>query len=146
MRALVLLAFSLWLCGCSHAGASARAPSKESEPLHLGQGVVGPAAGSYTTRPTPGAVRGGPDADRIEQALMEVARQRGMDLTGDGRLAELATFIAAAMDPSGSPPASSAVDAYSRHLGLIEPVPLFMVFGQVQEAGVPQTLEQMLRG
>jgi uncharacterized protein YkwD len=114
--------------------------------MPFGQGASAPGATSYSTRPTPGAVRGGPDAERIEQALREVARGRGMDLVGDGRLAELAAFIAAAMDPTGSPPASSSVDAYSRHLGLVEPVPLFMVFGQVKEAGAPETLEQMLRG
>jgi uncharacterized protein YkwD len=146
MRALALLLVSLWLLGCSSGGSAARGPAAPGGAAPVGQRVDSPGAGSYTTRPTPGGVRGGPDAERIEHALLEVTRARGLDLAGDGRLAELATFIAAAVDPTGSPPASAAVDAYSRHLGLVEPVPLFMVFGQIEEAGTPQTLEQMLRG
>jgi uncharacterized protein YkwD len=146
MRALALLTLSLWLFGCSSARPSTRGPSSARGPSFSGPAIESPGAASYTTRPTPGAVRGGPDADRIERALLEVTRARGLDIAGDGRLAELAAFIAAAVDPTGTPPASTAVDAYSRHLGLVEPVPLFMVFGQVEEAGAPQTLEQMLRG
>jgi uncharacterized protein YkwD len=143
-RALSLLTVFL-LLGCASAGSSGRASSGPYGAGH-GQGPNAAGAAAYTTRPTPGAVRGGPDAERIEQALREVARGRGMDLVGDGRLAEFATFIAAAIDPTGSPPAFAAIDAYSRHLGLVEPVPLFTVFGQVKEAGAPETLEQMLRG
>src|SRR5262245_19282912 len=137
----------LLLLGCAASGASGRAPSmppgaSSAEFTFQAQ----PGAGWYTTRPTPRAVRGGPDADRIEQALLEVGRERGMELIGDGRLADLATFIAAAVDPTGSPPASSAVDAYARHLGLVEPVPLFIVFGSNRETTLSQTLEEMLRG
>jgi uncharacterized protein YkwD len=145
MRALAVLALSSLLTACSHAGSTSRTPSGAFAPPY-GPGFEASGAAAYTTRPTAHAVRGGPDAERIEQALLAVARARSMDLTGDGRLAELATFIGATVDPSGSPPASQAVDAYSRHLGLVEPVPLFMVFGQINEAGNPQTLDQMLKG
>ena len=137
----------LVLLGCAESGASGRAPSmplgaSSSEFTFQAQ----PGADWYTTRPTPRAVRGGPDAERIEHALLEVGRARAMELVGDGRLADLATFIAAAVDPAGSPPASSAVDAYARHLGLVEPVPLFMVFGSSRETTLSQTLEEMMRG
>jgi uncharacterized protein YkwD len=137
----------LLLVGCAEAGASGRGsstPSGASSPEFTFQAQ--PGADWYTTRPTPRAVLGGPDAERIEQALLEIGRGRAMDLTGDGRLAELATFIAGTVDPTGSPPASSAVDAYAHHLGLVEPVPLFMVFGSNRDGTLSQTLEEMLRG
>ncbi len=67
-----------------------------------------------------------------------------MSLTGDGRLSQLAAYIGARVDPSGKPPPSANIDAYAHRLGLIEPVPLFMVFGQSQNGSWAQSIEEML--
>jgi uncharacterized protein YkwD len=103
-------------------------------------------ADSYTTSPAPAAVRGGPLAERLDAALAELARARGMSLTGDGRLADLATFVASNVDADGRPPASGTLDTYSHHLGLVEPVPLFMIFGESHEDQWLQPMQDMLKG
>ena len=83
-----LLAVAL-VSSCSPAaGLRGSAPSGGSPATSF---QVAKGADSYTTSPTPTAVRGGPLADRLEAALAEIARARGMSLTGDGRLADLAT-------------------------------------------------------
>jgi uncharacterized protein YkwD len=114
----------------------------------MGSGFDGqPGADVYTTNPASRSVRGGQDAERIERALLDLTASRRMELAGDGRLAELAIFIAGAVDAAGTPPSSSAVDSYAHHLGLVEPVPLFMVFGPSKDAAAArQSMEDMLRG
>src|SRR5262245_32495269 len=107
MRALALLTLCLSILGCGGGRSPARTPSSPYGWAPFGPGFEAAGAGSYTTRPTSGAVRGGSDAERIDQALKEVARGHGMDLAGDGRLADLGIFIGMAVDPNGSPPSSS---------------------------------------
>src|SRR5450432_714529 len=94
-----------------------------------GAQLVQKGADAYTTSPTSNAVRGGALAERLDAAVAYVAGARGMRLTGDGRLADLASFVASNIDADGRPPASGVLDSYGHHVGLIEPVPLLMIFG-----------------
>src|SRR6266542_1958665 len=103
------------------------------------------AADRYTSDPAPYAARG-PEAEQLDRALSEATRRRGMSLIGDGRLNQLAAYIGARLDPTGKPPASANIDAFAHRLGLIEPVPLFMVFGQSQAGSWAQSVEEMLNG
>jgi uncharacterized protein YkwD len=134
------------LLGCAPAASNLRGSSKPGEAAP--ETFLAPPKGvdTYTTVPASSAVRGGPEAQRLDRTLIEVARARGIELSGDGRLADLATFVALSIDPTGKPPASAAIDAYAHRLGLIEPVPLYMIFGQDKEDAWAPTLQEMLRG
>src|SRR4051812_48392006 len=143
VRGWWLLAGAL-VWSCSPAGGLRGSASSGGAPATGFQVANG--ASSYTTSPSPGAVRGGPLADRLQVALAEIARARGMSLTGDGRLADLATFVASNVGADGRPPASGALDTYSHHLGIIEPVPLFMIFGESHEGQWSQPMQDMLKG
>jgi len=101
---------------------------------------------SYTTEATPAPARGEREALQVEIALQKLAKNRGMQLRGDGRLAELASFVGDNFDGSATPPLSSAVDAYSRRLGLVEPVPLYMIFGPGSDGGWTEPMESLLGG
>ncbi len=70
-----------------------------------------------------------------------------MSLSGDGRLAELAEFLVDAATPTSTPPAS-AIDAQAHRLGLIEPVPSFMIFGVGTEddGSLGNSLDELLAG
>jgi uncharacterized protein YkwD len=133
----------LLLVGCARADGMARGPAPGA-PFVVGLESQAGAA-SYSTRPTDGAVRGGLDADRVERALHDIARARNMHPAGDGRLADLASFIGGTVGQAGEAPSPSTVDAYSRKLGLVEPIPLFMVFGLGDDGGPAAALEDMLR-
>lgn len=133
-----------WLVGCAPAGSPGRGMSPTSAE-HGGTAFEGRGAETYSTRPIPVAARGGPDAERIDLALLDVARARKIELIGDGRLAELATLVGSTIE-QGNAPASSAVDAYARHLGLVEPVPFVEVFSLSKEAATSQALEEVFGG
>jgi uncharacterized protein YkwD len=92
-------------------------------------------------------VRGGIEAERIEGALVEAARRRKMVLSGDGRLSDLAEFLLDASTPTSTPPAS-VIDAQAHRLGLIEPVPSFMVFGVGigDDGTLARSLDELLAG
>jgi uncharacterized protein YkwD len=102
-------------------------------------------ADRYDTRGTPRAAVGGGEAGEIERALVDVAGSRGMRLEGDGRLAELGQFILGVFKAHGRPPTSGSVDACARHLGLVEPVPLYMIFGKEAGATWGSAMQAMLR-
>jgi len=71
-----------------------------------------------------------------------------MTLSGDGRLADLAEFLVESATPTSTPPAS-VIDAQAHRLGLIEPVPSFMIFG-VQPADptakLASSIDELLAG
>jgi uncharacterized protein YkwD len=108
--------------------------------------VLSAGADAYTTSPAPSAVRGGQVADGLDASLADIARARGLHLTPDGRLADLATFVGSNLDADGRPPAPATLDAYARHLGLIEPVPLLMIFGESHEGRWSDPMQDMLKG
>jgi uncharacterized protein YkwD len=85
--------------GAQHPGANAVAPAVEGVP--------------YDTAETQPAVLGAGDAAEIERALSDAARDAGLELRGDGRLARLAQM-------SDSPDGVAELPARARELGLIE--------------------------
>ena len=104
------------------------------------------AAEAYSSRPTASSVRGGAEAEQINHAVIEVLRARGGDVTGDGRLADVASFVGANMDATGRPPQSTTVDGFSRLVGLIEPSPLLMMFSTKGQGSWVDTIGEMMRG
>jgi len=103
-------------------------------------------AGKYDSKPLPAPAQGGSDAADVERALLDVAKPKGIELSGDGRLAQLGSFILAAFVANGHPPVSASIDTCAHHLGLIEPVPLFMIFGRGKDGSWTGALEDMLAG
>ena len=105
-----------------------------------------PSAEAYGTRATQGGSAGGERAEALAKALLGVAKERGMTLEGDGRLASLAGWIGAHTDERLAPPPSPVVDFGARHLGLTEPVPLLLLLGQGHEDSWPASLAELLAG
>ena len=99
----------------------------------------------YDSRAAPGAALGGSDAQEVERALLDIAKSSNTELEGDGRLARLGEFILSVYEAHGRPPASSSVDACARHLGLTEPVPLYMIFGRERDGSWATALGTMVR-
>jgi uncharacterized protein YkwD len=105
-----------------------------------------PGAGKYESKPLAAPALGGGEAADVERALVDVAKTKGIELSGDGRLAQLGSFILAAFMANGRPPGSASIDTCAHHLGLIEPVPLFMIFGRDKNGAWSGALQDMLTG
>jgi uncharacterized protein YkwD len=90
----------------------------------------------------------GPNAEAVERAIATAARDSGVEMRGDGRLATLAAWTAERLGDGGSPPPHEIVEFFSRHLGLVEPVPHLLILGQpdpaVLEDGVADSVRQFL--
>jgi uncharacterized protein YkwD len=131
------------LLGCS-ASAPARPVASPVRAPPLVKLELPAGAFQYDSRAAPGAVIGS-EAEGLERALLDIAQTRGMQLEGDGRLAALGQFILSVFKTQGRPPTSASIDACAHHLGLIEPVPLFMIFGKAEDGSWATSLQEMLR-
>lgn len=115
----------------------------------VGETVEAPAPGveSYRTEPSPGPLVLGP-------AAAAAAVQRGLEaggsaasdpLVGDGRLATLASWVAAKLGEGGRPPPHEVTDFFSRHLGMVEPVPHLIVLGNPTIEGLSNGVRDSVR-
>jgi uncharacterized protein YkwD len=143
MKRWALGCFAALLMGCAASPAPTPPAKAGSAPallkLNLPAGVP-----LYDSRAAPGAAVGG-DAQEVERALLEIAKSSNAQLEGDGRLARLGEFILSVYETHGRPPSSSSVDACARHLGLTEPVPLYMIFGRERDGSWATALDAMVR-
>jgi uncharacterized protein YkwD len=84
--------------------------------------TTGVGAMRYLSTPPQGAALRGPHAYRVGQGI-ERAAAKGVVLTGDPRLAELARLVVEHQIEHGVLPPGAAVDLWAHHLGMWEPPP-----------------------
>jgi uncharacterized protein YkwD len=134
---------ALFLVGCSASAPPARTVAPGPPRPELGYELPAGAV-VYGPRVIPAPAAGGGEGESVERALVEAARGRGMALEADARLVELGRFIVSAFESKGKPPGSATIDACARRLGLIEPVPLFMIFGKAEDGSWATSVQGML--
>lgn len=100
----------------------------------------GPGAAMYSTRATDHAVRGGIGASDVEAAITEAASAAGMVLQGDGRLGTLAAWIGGEMGEGDETPPHEVIEFFTRHLGIVEPVPHVLVLGHSDRAALQSSV------
>jgi len=112
--------------------------------------VQAPAASlpTYATADAAGeVVRGGAAAADVLAGVQAAASAQDMALEGDPRLGQLAAWVAERLGPDGEPPSNEVVEFFTRHLGLVEPVPHIMVLGQPRgslQQGISSSVEQFM--
>ena len=127
-----LLATCLLAC-TSRGGRPAERPQARFE-------APGPGASYYRSTGGTGEALRGPHAAQVARGIARAADARTQPLTPDPRLAELAAWVAAALDEGGSPPPYQVIELWTRHLGLFEPTPHLIVLGQPDAATVEQRI------
>lgn len=118
----------------------------------LGETVEAPgsAVATYSTEPGSGPLVIGPsEAAAAVQRGVEAGSSTASDpLVGDARLATLASWVAAKLGEGGRPPPHEVTDFFTRHLGMVEPVPHLVVLGNPTleglESGVQDSVRQFL--
>jgi len=85
--------------------------------------TTGVGAFRYVTEPPKGAALRGPHAYRVGQGIERAQAAKGLSLTGDPRLAELARLVVQHELEHGVLPPGAAIDLWAHHLGLWEPPP-----------------------
>ncbi len=143
-RWLVVGLFSLSLsCGAQDAGRRTLEGERYTE-----VDAPEPSVDTYATAATAGvAVLGSVGAEDVRAGVEAAAAARSMPLEADPRLARLASWIADRLGPDGEPPPNEVVEFFSRHLGLVEPVPHIMVLGQpaaVIRGGIESSVGQFM--
>ncbi|MCB9597207.1 MAG: CAP domain-containing protein [Sandaracinaceae bacterium] len=106
-----------------------------------------PSVATYATAAPAGIAVRGVAADDVRAGVEAAAQAHSMPLEADPRLAELAEWIADRLGPDGEPPPNEVVEFFSRHLGLVEPVPHIMVLGQpagVLRGGIESSVGQFM--
>ena len=88
---------------------------------HTSLPVENQGARQYATAETSGAIRGTGDSRALTHALQAAAREAGIELRGDGRLAQLARRFSAERAPT-----SEALATAARELGLVDAAPVFV--------------------
>jgi uncharacterized protein YkwD len=140
MRLRLLLVVLLALSGCAARTVSTIRPAPGAPTV-----VVAPPRGvpTYDTGVSPGAARGSGDAPGIERALLALAKERGFELTGDGRLASLGDYILTTYVAAGQAPSPRVIDAASRRLGLVDPLPFYSLFTARDAATLKSAIVEM---
>lgn len=131
MRRLLplLVAFALASCsGSKPPQVTAPPPAASASAGPSGSLIPAPARSSatYGTSSTPDGIRGGQEAAGVAHALVQAGAARGLELEPDGRLADLATWIASLVDDRGKAPPSTVFDFGARHIGMAEDTPVIM--------------------
>lgn len=107
-----------------------------------------PSAPAYATAAPAGVpVLGAAGTADVLAGVEAAAAAHAMPLEADPRLAQLASWIADRLGPDGEPPSNEVVEFFSRHLGLVEPVPHIMVLGQpgdVLRGGIESSVGQFM--
>jgi uncharacterized protein YkwD len=90
----------------------------------------------------------GENSAMVERGILAAARTRSIEMQGDGRLALLAAWTAERLGDGATPPPHEVVEFFSRHLGLVEPVPHVLILGQpdpaLLERGITESVTQFL--
>lgn len=87
----------------------------------------GEGAASYQSEPDGQPGLRGSHGDMVGRSLEKAAAGRSPALVPDGRLAQLAEWIAERLGPQATPPPLGAIELWMRHLGMPEPVPMVIV-------------------
>jgi len=100
--------------------------------------VQGEAAPTYRSEASDEPALRGTYADVVGRGIAQAAADKQLALAPDGRLAQLAEWVAGGLDANGSPPPYPVIELWARHLGLPEPTPHLVVLIQSES----DTLEQ----
>src|SRR5688500_2787743 len=148
MRSAILaLALLCFLAGCG--GGSAEGTLGGTTAAEVVEAPASSAA-RYETTASTGAVVGEEReaADAVERGIQRAATTARAELRGDGRLGLLAAWTAERLRERGEPPGNAVVDFFTRHLGIVEPVPHLMVLGHPDastlEAGIADSVGALL--
>lgn len=106
--------------------------------------VQGEAASAYRSEPSDAPALRGPHAQLIAQGVERAAATKGWTLVPDGRLGQLAEWVAANLDANGSPPPYPVIELWTRHLGLPEPTPHLVVLILPDTNGLTERTEREL--
>jgi uncharacterized protein YkwD len=93
--------------------------------------VSGPAEDTYRTG-VEGDPPGGANEDLVRRAIAAAAVEAEPPVE-DPRLHQVARWVAERLGPGGEPPPVEAVDFLTRHAGLVEPTPHYLVFGRAED-------------
>jgi uncharacterized protein YkwD len=100
--------------------------------------VQGEAASAYRSEPSDAPALRGPHAELVARGVEIAAATKSMSLVPDGRLGQLAEWIARGLDGNGSPPPYPVIELWARHLGLPEPTPHLIVLLQPDTNGLQE--------
>jgi uncharacterized protein YkwD len=100
--------------------------------------VQGEAAATYRSEASDQPALRGAYAEMVGRGIAQAAAEKQLALAPDGRLAQLAEWVAGGLDANGSPPPYPVIELWARHLGLPEPTPHLVVLIQSDS----ETLEQ----
>ncbi len=144
-RLLLLGLSSCLLCACG--GQSGDRGTLQGE-RYTEVEAPGPSRPTYATAGAAGeVVVGGLATAQVQAGVEAAALAHEMPLEGDPRLAQLAEWVAERLGPDGEPPPNEVVEFFTRHLGLVEPVPHIMVLGQPRESlqeGISSSVGQFM--
>jgi len=140
LRLLQLFVGVLGACSQPMAAASHSAPSTATQ-----LAAPGVAAEAYTSLIPSGPVVSGEEPGPVERALARASMSSHQQLTGDPRLARLASWAAGQLTSGAKLPPQAALDWAARHLGLIEPSPHFVLLAGSDQAAVATGFEDRLR-
>ncbi|MCA9605763.1 MAG: CAP domain-containing protein [Myxococcales bacterium] len=139
------LVVALFLASCG--GQNGNRPTLEGD-HYTEVDAPAPTVSTYATAAPAGVPVLGTTGTADVLAGVEAASQaHSMPLEADPRLARLASWIADRLGPNGDPPPNEVVEFFSRHLGLVEPVPHIMVLGQpaaVLRGGIESSVGQFM--
>ncbi len=108
--------------------------------------VPGALAERYTTTSSAGGVLGTVGAGEVRRGVTRASEDAGDSLSADGRLAELAAWVATRLGPGGEPPPHPVIELFTRSLGLVEPTPHLAVLGVPDVATLEAGVADALRG
>lgn len=100
---------------------------REAPPALPALGAPGRAELAYSARATTPFSLGGARGHAVFSGVLDAGRARGLELSGDGRLARLAEWFATVTQHVGGSPPLEAIDFATRHLGMMEPLPALLV-------------------
>ncbi len=145
MTCLWALALVSASCGGGAASGHFGGPGLPGETIE----APAPSAERYVTEAiADGAVVGGGNASAVEAGVRRAASEAQLTLAGDARLGLLAAWTAERLGEGGEPPPHEVVEFFTRHLGLVEPVPHILVLGQPDpsalEASIHDSVAQFL--
>jgi Cysteine-rich secretory protein family len=90
-----------------------------------------PTRAEYSTGPTPDAIRGGALSEELARQVR--AHFENLTLEGNGKLADVATRVAAETQRVGNPPGPAELDSIARDAGFAGPPPIVFVLPRTGE-------------
>ncbi len=128
-----------WLVGSLVAAVACGGGNQNGEVHHASVetiSVPGPGRDTYETTTEPGGVRAESAAEQVASGVRDAGQDAGVLLQGDERLALLAEWIVPHLGQGGAAPPHEVIELFTRHLGLVEPVPHLLVLGQSSDSGL----------